>query len=155
MSNYNEQLQEIVQKYRDAGERWPAPAKEIAGWAINNGLWKPQASSVVSQCADHIARAMREEYYTDPQGRQVRAKHAASILQSGKQVPLWADIRTASRDHMQLAFQQRRKQIVGDCRQLKLDVDSYNDNTNKKEPIQMVFDFTMDLAEIEAAEDAA
>jgi hypothetical protein len=52
---------------------------------------------------------------------------------------------------MQLAFQQRRQQIVGDCRQLKMDVDSYNQNANSGEPIQMIFDFTLDLAEIEAA----
>jgi hypothetical protein len=52
---------------------------------------------------------------------------------------------------MQLSFQQRRQGIVGDCRQLKTDVDSYNDAHPREEPIQMIFDFTMDLAEIEAA----
>jgi hypothetical protein len=31
---------------------------------------------------------------------------------------------------MEIAFQQRRQQILGDCRQLKTDVDSYNDNYN-------------------------
>jgi len=51
---------------------------------------------------------------------------------------------------MAIAFQQRRQQIVGDCAQLKRDVDSYNDNRSKTEPIQMVFDFTQDLVEIEA-----
>jgi len=52
---------------------------------------------------------------------------------------------------MKLSFQQRRQQIVGDCRQLKIDVDSYNDRHANVEPIQMVFDFVRDLAEIEAA----
>ncbi len=64
---------------------------------------------------------------------------------------LWDDMRTASRQHMRMSFQQRRQQIVGDCRQLKVDVDSYNDMKPDEEPIQMVFDFTMDLAELEAA----
>ena len=59
-------------------------------------------------------------------------------------------MRTASREHMEIAFQQRRQQIVGDCRQLKADLDSYNDNYNSGESLQMVFDFTNDLAEIEA-----
>jgi hypothetical protein len=59
-------------------------------------------------------------------------------------------MRTASREHMEIAFQQRRQQIVGDCRQLKADLDSYNDNYNSGEWLQMVFDFTNDLAEIEA-----
>ena len=90
---------------------------------------------------------MREEYIVDPQGRTVRAKHAAKI----KQQTLWADIRTANRGHMKIALQQRRRQIVGDCRQLKAGVDSYNDNSNPGLSIQMVFDFRRDLEELERA----
>lgn len=150
MSTYHERLQGIVKDYRKAGERWPAAAKDIAAWAIRNQKWKPQPSSIVAQCANHISEALRDEYITDPQGRRVRAKHAARILDHGKQISLWADIRTAPPEHMKIAFQQRRRAIVGDCRQLKLDVDSYNDNANDGSPIQMIFDFTDDLAELEA-----
>ena len=53
---------------------------------------------------------------------------------------------------MEAAFQQRRQQIVSDCRQLKIDVDSYNENHNSGRLIQMVFDFTLDLAELELAD---
>ncbi len=56
---------------------------------------------------------------------------------------------------MQVSFQHRRKGIVGDCRQMKVDLDSYNDSHPDAEPIEMVFDVTMDLAELEAAEDDA
>ena len=38
---------------------------------------------------------------------------------------------------------------------MKVDVDSYNDANPEAEPIQIVFDFTMDLAEIEALNDEA
>jgi hypothetical protein len=49
---------------------------------------------------------------------------------------------------MELAFQQRRQRIVGDCRQLKIDIDSYNANYNASgEPIQIVLDFTDDVTE--------
>jgi hypothetical protein len=48
---------------------------------------------------------------------------------------------------MELAFRQRRIQIVGDCRQLKRDVDSYNDANPKLPEIPMLFDFTDDLDE--------
>lgn len=58
-----------------------------------------------------------------------------------------ATLRTAPRVHMLVAFQQRRQQIVGDCTQLKSDVDSYNQNWAKSEPIQMVFDFRRDVEE--------
>jgi hypothetical protein len=151
MSTYHENLQGIVRAYQDAGERWPASSKDIAAWAINNGLWKPKPSSIISQCANHISEALRDEYITDPQGRRVRAKHVATVLEYGETRRLWGDIRTAPRQHMQLAFQQRRQQIVGDCKQLKVDVDSYNENANPEKSIQMIFDFTRDLREFEAA----
>lgn len=94
---------------------------------------------------------MCEEYITDPQGRTVRAKHAARVEDAnGKQTTLWADIRTAPRKHMETAFRQRRGQILGECRQLKSDVDSYNQNALTSNPIPMSFNFTYDLAEMEA-----
>ena len=37
---------------------------------------------------------------------------------------------------------------------MKIDLDSYNDTHPDDEPIQMIFDFTMDLAELEAADAA-
>lgn len=149
--SYYEQMQEIVTKYIDSEQQWPATTHEIASWAINNHLWASQAMTVINICAEQMARAMREEYIVDPQGRTVRAKHAARVERDGEQLVLWDDIRTASRQHMQIAFQQRRHQIVGDCRQLKADVDSYNENNNEGKPLQMIFDFTLDLVEIEAA----
>ena len=149
--NYNERMQALTKRYRVAGQRWPATAREIAVWLIRNNHWEPQAASVIAQCADHLSRAMREEHYTDDQGRRVRVNHAARFLREEKQQTLWTDMRSASRAHMHVSFQQRRDQIVGDCKQLKTDTDSYNENENSGEPIQMVFDFTRDLEEAEAA----
>lgn len=148
---YKEQLQNIVSEYRSAGQPWPATAHEMAVWAIESGRWHPQRSAMLRKCAEEISDAMREEYITDEQGRRVRSKHVARYGEGPSQVPLWADIRTATREHMEIAFQQRRQQILGDCRQLKTDVDSYNDNYNDGEALQMVFDFTDDLAEDELA----
>lgn len=147
----NDHLQRIVRMYEQSGEDVPATANQMAAWAISKGLWSPQPSTMIAQCAEQLARAMREEYVTDPQGRRVRAKHVAMIERDGEQLALWTDIRSASREHMQISFQQRRQQIVGDCRQLKNDVDSFNDNANADRPINMVFDFTFDLAELELA----
>ena len=148
--NYVQQLQRIVTKYIEDGEEWPATSHQIARYAINNHLWEAQKATVIDLCAEQLARAMREEYISDPQGRVVRSKHAARV--AGEQTVLWADIRTASREHMVVALQQRRQQIVGDCRQLKADTDSYNENYNTGKPIQMVFDFRDDLVELEALE---
>lgn len=148
---YGDQMRSIANRYRESGQEWPATAKQIAAWAILRGLWQPQPSTLIDRCADELARAMREDYITDPQGRRVRAKHAARLEERGEQRTFWEDIRTASREHMEIAFQQRRQQIVGDCWQLKMDADSYNENNSREEPIQMIFNFTDDLAEMEAA----
>ena len=148
--SYTQQMQRLVGEYIQAGETWPTTVRAVATWAIQNNLWQPQQSATVSQCADHLSRALREEYRTDPQGRRVRAKHPAPVFQSGKQMVFWDDIKTASRDHMRAAFQTRRQQVVGDCQQLKTDMDSYNDNYNPGQPIQMVFDFSQDLKELDA-----
>jgi hypothetical protein len=151
MATYTEQLQHIVRSYLDDGQPWPATTRQIAAWAIRRGEWQPQPFALINQCADQLARAMREEHFTDTNGRVIRTKHVARIERGGEQIALWADIRSASREHMQIAFQQRRQQIVGDCKQLKTDCDYYNENRNQGEPIQVVFDFRADLEELEEA----
>jgi hypothetical protein len=151
MTTINKQLQRIIRHYLEDKQPWPATTHDIARWAINKKLWQPQSSTMVDQCANQLARAMREEHITDPQGRIVRAKHVAKMERNGEQVALWEDIRTASRQHMEIAFQQRRQQIVGDCKQLKTDIDSYNDNNNPSKPIQLIFDFTYDIEELQKA----
>lgn len=144
---YNEQMMRIVKDYKQVDEVWPASIREMADWAIRRGLWKPRPATIISQCAADIGRAMREERHTDRQGREVRTNHAARMDRDGEQMMLWADIRTADRDHMEAAFSLRRKHIVGECRSLSVDVDSFNENNNKGQPIQFRFDFTIDLIE--------
>lgn len=151
----NEQLQAIVGQYQNAGLKWPATMREVAEWAIKTGKWVPHPSAIVSQCAEELSGAMRDEYVRDGQGRKVRTKHAATYQHGPEQSVLWDDIRTASHEHMARAFQQRRKQILGDCKQLKNDVDSYNENRLPTMPIQVVFDFTVDLEEIVLARKVA
>jgi hypothetical protein len=155
MTTYVKQMQRIVDEYRLEGLPWPTSAKGIADWAIATSRWELPAAAIRRRCADDIASAMREEYMTDRKGRRVRLLHPAPLATEGQTEMVWDDIRTAPRDHMQISFQHRRRGIVGDCRQMKVDVDSYNDAHPDAEPIQVVFDFTMDLAELEAADEAA
>ena len=151
MATYNKQMQKIVDEYREDDQPWPASTRSIAAWAIATRRWQLPASAAIRRCAEDLGTAMREEFMTDSKGRRVRLLHPATTYRDGAQMVLWDDIRTAPRKHMQLSFQQRRQGIVGDCRQLKTDVDSYNDAHSAENPIQIVFDFTMDLAELEAA----
>jgi hypothetical protein len=153
MATYTKQMQKIVQEYRLSEQPWPAAAKDIADWAIMTGRWEMPAAAIRRRCADDIAAAMREEYYTDAKNRRVRLLHPAPLFNKGERSIVWDDIRTAKRPHMELSFQFRRQGIVGDCRQFKVDADSYNDAHPDEEPIQISFNFTMDLAELEAAEE--
>lgn len=124
---------------------------DMARWAINERLWDISPSRMTRQCADQLAQAMRQEFITDAQGRRVRAKHVAPYEDHGRMSFKWDDMRTATHTHMEISFAHRRQEIVGDCRQLKVDIDSYNENCRPEteRPIQGVFDFTDDLAELE------
>jgi len=148
--SYNEKLQALVERYREDGNSWPATAREIAAWMIRNRLWEPSQEAVLARCADELSRALRDEYFTDRQGRRVRAKHAARLSSGPHQAVMWADMRTDAREFIDVAFSNRREQIVGDCRQLKTDVDSYDENWNPGEPIPLSLDMTLDIAELEA-----
>lgn len=149
MSTMTKLFQRIVNKYiQEHGVKY-INLHDVAAWAIRQNLWRPRESALIRQCKELLGRALREEYITDPQGRRVRSKHVVVKEENGKQISLWGDMRTADCNHMAVSFQQRRRQIVGDCRQLKMDVDSYNENYNKGRWIQMSFDFTHDLEEDE------
>ncbi len=148
--SYREQLQELVREYRESGLPWPAESDQIARWAIAKRKWAPRPETVERRLAKMLSRAMRDEMFRDPQGRRVRRKHAipgSRVTADGvvTQYVLWVDIQDADRDQIHTAFQFRRDQASGDCKQLAKDLDSYNDNYNKKEPIALSFDFTKDV----------
>lgn len=146
-------LQEVTEQYRAAGEKWPATCKDIAGWVIREGLWAPYPKNLLTQCASEIAAAMRAEHFTDPQGRSVRAKRpyrAVDVLEGNEeQVFLWVDMKEADEEQAQMAFQYGRKVVADDCRQLKVGVESYNENNPHGAYIEMSFDFTDDMSEMD------
>lgn len=139
---------EIVRLFREAHRNAPATSLQMADWAIEHQIHIPQKLDYRKQLAREIAQTMREDYFTDPQGRRVRAKHVAEDL--------WVDLRDkgAEQDRLKIiSFQNRRQHVVGECRQLKTDVDSFNENYNRfEEPFQLILDFTDDVAELELAE---
>jgi len=154
MATKVEQVQRIIREYRDAGEEWPPTSKMIASWAIRTNRWDMPRRNMIDLAARDIATAMREEYATDPQGRRVRKKHAIRELRelpdgTHEQLMFWVDIEDADPEQMEKAFQLRRMQVLGDCKHLKTDVDSWNDNNKYGVHIQMEFDFSEDLAEME------
>jgi hypothetical protein len=153
MKTKTEQLWDITAQYRLSGEKWPATAKDIAAWAIRSKLWQPQPRKLIDQCASEIAAAMREEFITDPQGRRIRKNYVirdAKEMKEGRweQMPLWVVGTEASAEQMELAFRYKRRLILGDCVQLRTEIDSYNENNRHGAYINMCFDFGADLAEL-------
>jgi len=124
--SYSDAMLDIVRLYLADGGVEPIDLDGLARYAIDNRLWEKHRSTLVQLCKRDLSRALREQFHTDPQGRQVRTYHATKLRSGDGQLVFWADLRTAPPEHVELAFQQRRSQVVGDCRQLKMDVDSYN-----------------------------
>jgi len=147
--SYNERMQTLAKDYQTATGSVTFTLKQMGAWAMQEGLWEPGHDAILRQFCDDMGRALREEYVRDPQGRRVRAKHA--VRNEGETGFLWADIHTAPREHMVVAFDQRRDQIVADCAQLKADIDSYNENQNDADPVQLGLDFKRDVLEYELA----
>ena len=147
MSSYNEELIRIARKYMSATKKTAYTAREVAVWAIQNHLWGLRDEKLISLCVEEFARAFKEERFTDPQGRRVRHRHVVKIDKDGEQIALWEDFNNISEDHFQLSLMQRRKQIVGECVQLDIDKDSFNENRKPSKQIELSFDFTADVAE--------
>lgn len=150
MSTKVERLQQIWHSYDAKREHKPTSAREAVEWAVKEGILELPEVDPYDVLASQMSQALREEYAEDAKGRRYRVNHAVRVTKSGVQYTFWGVLGFASHDHMEKAFAQRREQIVGDNAQLKTDVDVYNDlNRGKRPEIQLVLDYTDDVAERE------
>jgi len=152
MAKLSDQLLKIVEDYRNSGGEWPATREQIAEWAVANDRYEVTRSIAVSQCAEKLGRAMGLEFVKDNKGRTVRKYYAAPIRENGQLVMKWDDW-NAERPFMETAAANRRNQILGQCWQLKNDMDSYSERRCPEQPIQMDFDFNVDLEELSQLDD--
>jgi hypothetical protein len=151
MPTKTERLQQIWHNYDAKEEHRPTSAREAVEWAVNAGLLDLPEIDPYDVLAGQMASALRDEYDTDAKGRRYRLNHAVRVSKGGVQQTFWAVMGFAPHEHMEKAFTQRREQIVGDNMQLKTDVDVYNDmNRGKRPEVQLVLDYTDDVAEREA-----
>lgn len=152
MSAYVNQVKAYLELYQDeVGGDGMLDPHAVAEWAYKKGLHKPNLRTVIDAIATDISQVFREEYRTNENGQRYRAKHAVRSKRGNKTMSLWADIddERAPREHFVLSFGQRRQQIVGDCFQLKTDVDVYNAKDPAQQPIQIPLDFTYDVEELQ------
>lgn len=144
---YNEQLQRVWHDYEKEHGYLPARPRDAVIWGAMKGMIEVPTPDPYDKLAEDMSRALREEYGTDSLGRRYRKNHAVRVAKSGVQHTFWAILGHAPREHMHKAFIQRREQIVGDCVQLAVDVEVYNDLNKEQPPIQMLFDFRDDVEE--------
>lgn len=152
MSAYANQVKSYIERYQvEFGHDGLLDPHAVAVWAYQRGLHKPSIRTVVDAIASDISQFFREEYRTYEGGQRYRAKHAVRSKIGDKSMSLWADMDNdkAPRDHFVKSFAQRRQQVVGDCYQLKTDVDVYNGKNAAQQPIQVPLDFTLDVEELQ------
>ena len=87
---------------------------------------------------------------TNASGREYRAKLCVREYKGGMQLSLWGDADIAPQNFVERAVRQRRDSLVDDAFKLKRDVDHINEYREPVVPIQLVLDFTLDVAEREA-----
>jgi hypothetical protein len=154
MAKLQDQLLKIVEDYRAAGCPWPASRDQIAEWAVANDRYQLTRGMAVSQCAEKIGRAMCLEHVRDKKGRSIRKYYAARVRENGQLVMKWDDL-NAARPFMEIAAANRRNHILGQCWQLKNDMDSYSERRCPEQPIQMDFNFNVDLEELSQLSEVA
>lgn len=137
----------MIKQFEVEHQRKPFDLHEVYEWATSKGLWFPPLDLAEKRFVEEVAHALREEYITAEDGSKVRYYHAVT---QGRQGTLWGNLDTAPKAHLSEGFKQRRQQSLGDCRQLKTDVDYCNKKRFQAEPIPMSFNFDLDLAEEEA-----
>ena len=149
MSNYNEQVRQIWQRYREEVSADPVELRQVASWAISKGLWKPRPIDLSTSLANDLADALREETRTDKKGRRYRANLPVRTRgQGGLPLFVWGDIDDAPRPHVEKSVQQGRRSIANDCYALAMKIDHYNDAHPSEEPLPSLFDFAEDIEEM-------
>jgi hypothetical protein len=150
MATRNEQSADILDRYLNEVNAEPVSLDEVAEWALNEGLFRPEPRDLKKICRDAIAQGARAQKRFDGK-RWYRAKHSLRTNIGGIQLSLWADIdKNASHGFMEKSIGQRRRSIVDDCFQMKMDADHFNEANPEFEPIQPVLDFSEDVDEREA-----
>jgi hypothetical protein len=147
--SYMRQMQILADEFFCETGRVSATKTEMAAWAIRTGRWNRQEEVALKQCADDFAEALRVEYVTDPKGRRVRTKYAATLEREGKKQTFWGDRKNVGREFIEVSVKQQRNRVAGELYQMKVDLDSYNELYNDGEPLQIPLDFTPDIEELE------
>lgn len=119
----NQQLQALINRYKQETGEKIVDMEMVADWAIRQGAILPKPKTARELFAAQLADAARAEYRVDPKtGLSYRANHALrKRARDGRQMVLWVDMEDATRPQMLWSLADRRQQMVGDAVHLKID----------------------------------
>lgn len=140
---------EIVRRFEKEHQRKPFDLHEVYRFARKHNLWPEPHDLAERKFIDEVAKDLREVYIDNGEGDRVRYYHAV-VKGNGAQGTLWGNVWDLPQEHLETGFSQRRGQSLGDCRQLKLDIEFVNKVRFSARPIVMSFNFDEDLAEEDA-----
>ena len=138
-----EQLLRIRDEYRSAHENAPATARDMADWAVATERYKSLPHATERKCAEELSEVMGMEMMTVHGNRRVRTMHTWRSAQGN----LWDHIRTISNPDMALSMAYRRNGVLGEVKQMKIDLDFFNELHPDEPALQTSFNFENDLAD--------
>ncbi len=122
--------------------------ESVSHWAIAEHKYVPIPISPEKLLRRKISRALKDEYITDPQKREVRKFHFVVEGDGTERHSKAYAIYDAPPEHMRISLAQRRRSALQDVLQLDLDLNSYNDNNKFGATIpQLDYDYNKDVAE--------
>jgi hypothetical protein len=124
----------VLEQYKRAfpDEAPPLDPGRVAIWGYEKGIWRPTDTDPREVLRRKLVRALRHQYITDPQGREVHANFSAveEVMTSDgpKRRSKFYAVFQAPPEVARQALALDRKQALTTVLQMKLDFDSYNDN---------------------------
>lgn len=156
-TSLKDHMQRIYNEYMEEFGVSVVDPYEVATWARDTGRWVDLPQDRVRQFAQALKRAMHDDYFLDPQGREVRRLHAAprllpdgSVVRTpdGRMIWDWAVLFSAKPDHMRMSLKLRRDAMVDDAWHHLEETKSYNDNNIHGAHLPLFdYDINKDLAE--------
>jgi hypothetical protein len=150
------ELQYLIDQYHKSHpEEDPAEVTPhlVAEWAIKKGIYNRPPVDPEVQLRRDLSRYLRNEYFVDPQGREVRKNHPIMIrtqTPDGEKLrPHYKELFQAGAEHMKASFALRRNGVVRDVVQMDIDFRSWIDNNVHHETLdKMDYDINKDLDEL-------
>lgn len=149
LSVYNRQVLRFIDEYEAIIGHPAEDLMAAAQWAYENGKWEARPRNPVKELARDMARASRQDYITDEQGEPVRRRHSYPVMKGDVQLVFWFKMENGTPEKMKLSLQGRRNGALADVLQADRDRRYFNAHYNPGDPIQMSWNFDLDIEERE------